>query len=603
MPELIPCPACGSERSPQLGNGLCPRCLFNNVLGSSEFDQEPSEEPERASGHGAAVAIHQEATDPPVRLTIDQPRSPHELSTTMPPGPETSVAPHVGSPVRLRVFGDYEIIREIARGGMGVVFQARQVSLNRIVALKMILAGQLANDVEVRRFYKEAEAAAGLDHPGIVPIYEVGQHQGQHYFSMGFIDGESLAHKVADGPLPSRQAASLVQQIAQAVQYAHEHDVIHRDLKPANVLLDAQGRTRVTDFGLAKKVKAGGGLTASGQIMGTPSYMPPEQAAGKNDEVGPSADVYALGAILYCLLTGRPPFQAATTMDTLIQVLEQEPVPPRQLNAQVARDLETICLACLQKAPARRYTSAAALGEDLRRYLAGEPILARPVGRTERLWRWCKRNPWLSATIGTVAAALVAVAVISTYFSVELGKSSLELKKSLSQSNQRLAAVNFERGQAAFERGEIGPGLLFMAESWRSAVVAGDPEWQHAARANLSAWQHQAPRIKGVFSHAKAVVCVAYSPDGKTILTGSQDNTAHLWDAETGRPLGAPLEHGGAVVVVAFSPDGKAALTASRDKTVRIWDAATGKPLLPPLLHQNPLKTAVFSPDGKLILT
>jgi eukaryotic-like serine/threonine-protein kinase len=262
---------------------------------------------------------------------------------------------------------------------------ARQISLNRPVALKMILAGQLAGDDEAKRFYLEAEAAANLEHPGIVPIYEIGEHDGQHFFSMGFVEGASLAAKVADGPLPPRDAATLTMQVAETMQYAHERGVIHRDLKPANVLLDAQGQPKVTDFGLAKKLQADSSLTHTGQVMGTPSYMPPEQAEGK--EVGPAVDVYALGAILYCLLTGRPPFQAATPMDTLIQVVGQDPVPVRQLNAGVARDLETICLKCLEKEPGKRYVSAAALAEDLRRYLVGEPIAARPVGRPERAWR------------------------------------------------------------------------------------------------------------------------------------------------------------------------------------------------------------------------
>ena len=262
---------------------------------------------------------------------------------------------------------------------MGVVYQARQVSLNRPVALKMILAGQLAGDDEVKRFYLEAEAAANLDHPGIVPIYEIGEHEGQHFFSMGFVEGTSLAAKVAGGPLPPNEAASLIVKVAEAVQFAHEKGVIHRDLKPANVLLDSQGQPKVTDFGLAKKLQADSGLTHTGQVMGTPSYMPPEQAEGKN--VGPAADVYALGAILYCLLTGRPPFQAATPMDTLLQVIGQDPVPVRQLNATVPKDLETICLKCLEKDPRRRYGSARALAEELNRFLSGEPIVARPVGR------------------------------------------------------------------------------------------------------------------------------------------------------------------------------------------------------------------------------
>ena len=288
------------------------------------------------------------------------------------------------SPTRVRYFGDYEIIREIARGGMGVVFQARQVSLNRPVALKMILAGQLADDTDVKRFYTEAEAAANLDHPGIVPIFEVGQHEGQHYFSMGFVEGQSLSQRLAEGPLPAREAAELIRRVSEAIEYAHQRGVIHRDLKPANILLDQNGNPRVTDFGLAKKVEGDSGLTGSGQIMGTPSYMPPEQAGGGRGEVGPAADVYALGATLYALVTGRPPFQAATAMDTVIQVISDEPVPPRRLNASVPLDLETICLKCLEKEPGKRYASASNLADDLGRYLAGEPILARRVTAWER---------------------------------------------------------------------------------------------------------------------------------------------------------------------------------------------------------------------------
>ncbi|MEE8155375.1 MAG: serine/threonine-protein kinase, partial [Phycisphaerales bacterium] len=244
-------------------------------------------------------------------------------------------------------FGDYELEREIARGGMGVVFKARQVSLNRPVALKMILASQLASHDEVQRFYVEAEAAAKLDHPGIVPIYEVGEQDGQHFFSMGLVEGGALGDLVKDGPVSPRQAAKLVQAIADAVQYAHARNIVHRDLKPANILLDNDGQPKVTDFGLAKNVEGSSGLTISGQILGTPSYMPPEQAAGKMHETGPLSDVYALGAILYCLLTGRPPFQGSGVLETLKQVQETEPIPPRQLNQKVDLDLETICLKCL----------------------------------------------------------------------------------------------------------------------------------------------------------------------------------------------------------------------------------------------------------------
>ncbi|MBC8874800.1 MAG: protein kinase [Planctomycetes bacterium] len=310
-----------------------------------------------------------------------------------------------------RRFGDYELLEEIARGGMGVVYKARQIKANRTVALKMILAGQFASPADVQRFYSEAEAAANLDHPNIVPIYDVGQHDGQHYFSMGYVDGRSLAQVITNGPLGGRDAANLLAQVADAVHYANERGVIHRDLKPANVLLAGDGQPRVTDFGLAKRLEAGDGPTASGDILGTPSYMPPEQAMGRRDGIGPAVDVYSLGAILYCLVTGRPPFQAATVLDTLAQVTDQKPVSPRQLNPALDRDVETIALKCLQKEPARRYASAAELAAELRRFLSGESIRARPVGTAERTWRWCKRKPVI-AGLSAIAAALSLTVVL-----------------------------------------------------------------------------------------------------------------------------------------------------------------------------------------------
>jgi len=319
---------------------------------------------------------------------------------------------------RIRYLGDYELIDEIARGGMGVVYKARQISLNRIVAVKMILAGLLATKADHDRFHSEAQAAALLDHPNIVPVFEVGEHAGQHYFSMGYVDGQSLATRLAEEPLPPEEAAELVATVAEAVEYAHRQGVIHRDIKPSNILIDSRGRPRVTDFGLAKRVGAPGGnplvgagrgseLTATGQVLGTPSYMAPEQAAGRISAVGPAADVYALGALLYAALSGRPPFQAATPLETLQQVIEREPLALRRLNPDVPRDLETIVLKCLEKAVPRRYATAQALAEDLQRYLEGRPILARPVGRWEYAWRWCRRQPVMAGLMATVVLTLV----------------------------------------------------------------------------------------------------------------------------------------------------------------------------------------------------
>ena len=314
---------------------------------------------------------------------------------------------------RIRYFGDYEILEEIARGGMGVVFKARQVSLNRVVAIKMILSGQLASPENVERFHTEAEAAAKLDHPGIVPIYEVGQHEGQHYFSMGYVEGQSLSARVTEGPLPAREAAEIVRAIAQAVQYAHDQGVIHRDLKPGNILLDRLGKPRITDFGLAKLTESGSDLTGTGQILGTPGYMPPEQAAAQVSAVGRLSDIYSLGAILYCLLTGRPPFQAASAIETLRQVQEQDPLAPRQLNPAIPLDLDTIALKCLEKSPTRRYASAQQVADELGRFADGRPIVARPIGTTARLVRWCRRKPAVAAlSAASIVATAIAIGVL-----------------------------------------------------------------------------------------------------------------------------------------------------------------------------------------------
>ncbi len=305
----------------------------------------------------------------------------------------TESAPFAGIASAGNQFGNYELLGEIGRGGMGVVFKARQIGLNRLVALKMILPGSLSSEEDVDRFRAEAEAAARLNHPNIVTVHEVGTCNGQHFYSMDFIDGPSLAQRLANGPLPSRMAARYLLGIAQAIHHAHKQKILHRDLKPSNILLDRDDQPHVADFGLAKKL-GDTGKTRTGSILGTPSYMAPEQAAGKVRELGPACDVYGLGALLYELLTGRPPFRSETPLDTIMQVLEREPVPPRLLNAKIDRDLEKICLKCLEKDPRSRYPAAEALVLDLQRYLNGESVSASGFNVLDRLTRTLDRGQY-----------------------------------------------------------------------------------------------------------------------------------------------------------------------------------------------------------------
>jgi serine/threonine-protein kinase len=308
--------------------------------------------------------------------------------------------------LRARSFGDYEILRELGSGGMGVVYEARQISLNRSVALKMIRAGVLAGDADLRRFQNEAEAVAALDHAGIVPVHEVGEHGGQRYFSMKLVPGGSLAGRLDRYRDHPRVAAVLVAEAADAVHHAHLRGILHRDLKPANILVDEQGHPHITDFGLARRVEGDSELTESGAILGTPAYMAPEQASGHRAAVTTASDIYGLGAVLYTLLAGKAPFGGEGLVETLDAVRNRSPEPPSRLNARVPRELEVICLKCLEKEPSRRYATARDLVDDLRRWLAGEPIAARPVGRAMRLWMWGRRNPALAALAAGLVVAL-----------------------------------------------------------------------------------------------------------------------------------------------------------------------------------------------------
>jgi hypothetical protein len=480
----------------------------------------------------------------------------------------------------------YEVLGVLGRGGMGVVYKARQARLNRLVALKMILAGAHAGEQELARFRTEAEAVARRQHPNVVQIHEVGEHQGLPFFSLEFCPGGSLDRKVRGTPQPPREAARLAELLARAMDVAHQAGIVHRDLKPANVLLAADGTPRITDFGLAKKLDEAVGQTASGAVMGTPSYMAPEQARGETGRVGPAADVYALGALLYELLTGRPPFKAATSLDTMLQVMTDEPVSPCRLLPGLPRDLETICLKCLAKGPAQRYASAGDLAEDLRRFLGGEPIQARPVGGWERAWKWCRRHPAVSA----LTAAVVLVTALGFGLVTWKWQAALAAQHAAEQARQNEAAARAaEEGQktrAEQALAKANTNLYFYGITLADrqlaahdvaraeATLAGCPE-------DLRRWEWSYLRRRChadvlTFTADEAGACsLAFSPDGRRLACGggnplrsSDPARVTVWDAATGRLLLTMKgNHSGPVTAVAFSPDGTRLASASTAST------------------------------------
>jgi WD40 repeat protein/serine/threonine protein kinase len=561
---------------------------------------------------------------PPERSRADRSSGPRDSSDGPPEGACPSIA-------------GYEILGELGRGGMGIVYRARQTRLQRLVALKMIRADQLARPDRRRRFCREAETVARLHHPHIIQIYETGDQDGQLFYSMELVEGGNLAQYLNGRPQNPRLAAQVGETLARAVHHAHLQGIIHRDLKPANLLLcnppqdgssDATAEqstplsgssptpphVKIADFGLAKiyqeGVEVSAGLTGTDNLLGTPGYAAPEQLSHKKVPVGPGADIHALGVILFEMLTGTPPFVGVTVMQTLLHVLHQEPLPPTRLQSGIPQDLETIVLKCLQKEPARRYATALELAEDLKRFLSGEPILARPVSAVERGWRWCRRNPSLAVVTGLAAVALIAVAVVSTVFAVHAYRTSNALReeKGLAEQRERLARSRLSEQELdraltlCINESDARQGMLWLARALKSAPPQAE-DLQRTIRTSLTAWGWNVPALEQVDQMDGPIQSVVLSPDGSTLAVNSREGSVRLWDAKRLVPFGELIRHAARIKVVAFRSDSRRLLTASEDKTARQWDTVTGKPVGPVLAHSAPVNVAAYSPDGKQIVT
>jgi WD40 repeat protein len=483
--------------------------------------------------------------------------------------------------------GNYTVIRELGHGGMGVVYLAEQANLKRLVALKVIRHGINATPEEVARFCDEAEAVARLQHPNIVQIHEVGGHDGVYYLALEYVEGGSLDQHLAGTPQEPVVAARLIETLARAIHHAHRRGILHRDLKPANILMSGESAVaKVTDFGLAKRLEPGDARTQSGLILGTPSYIAPEQASGKSGEVGPSVDIYGLGAILYEMLTGRPPFKGATALSTLEQVVSQEPVAPSRFHRQIPRDLETICLKCLEKQPGRRYPTAEGLADDLHRFLSGRPILARPIGAWGRAWKWARRRP-IEACL---TAAVLAVAAIGLAGIVWQWRNALAQRDTARQELYRASMV---AAAAALQLHNITAARRILEtapEAFRQW------EWYH-----FHSQLDNASRV--LVGHEGSVLGLAFSPDGGRLASCSVDRTVRLWETATGRQIAVANGHGGSGDAVAFSSDGRRLAFGGNDGTVRLLEARTGLPLAVCRGHSGSITALAFSPDGRRLVS
>ncbi len=535
------CRKCGEPLTGDAREGFCPKCLF--LQASAELSDEPDDGGQRSEvGDQRSETRGQRPEDDLARAPL---ATRHSSLVTQ--------------------FGDYDLLEEIGRGGMGVVYRARQRSLDRIVAIKMMAFGPDASPAYVKRFRAEALSAAALHHPNIVAIHEVGIHEGRHFFVMEFVEGQSLAQLVGHQPLPARRAAAYLKAIAEAVHYAHERGILHRDLKPSNILIDLENQPHVVDFGLARRLEGDSELTATGQVLGSPHYLPPEQAAGQRARVSRRADVYALGATLYHLLTGRPPFQAESLAQTLDLVRHAEPLAPRLLNPSVPRDLETVCLKCLEKEPARRYATAQLLAEELGRFLEGKPVLARPVGRVAKGWRWCRRKPVVAGlSAGMVAALILGFAGVTWQWRRAEGEHQLQ---------RRIAyAASIRAAQSALAQHDRGSAVSFLDEQRPRQGEKLDLrgiEWRYL-------WQEMQSDEARSFKHPRGVKNTILSPDGKLLVTACADNKVRVWDLLSGREIRQfnMLHIASHRKPLGFAPDGKWLVLPGADASVEVRETS-----------------------------
>lgn len=526
------CPSCGRVLRSGAVRGLCPTCLLRRAAGAGSAPEE----------------------------------QPHVLGR---------ISNAAGSP-DVRVFGRYELLEEVARGGVGVVFRARDPLLGRIVALKVLVAGEWASQTFVERFRNEATATAGLDHPHIVPMYEFGEVEGRHYLAMRFLEGGSLAQRLGNGsqPFEPRAAALLVSKIARAVHHGHQRGVLHRDLKPGNVLLDASGEPFLADFGLARLLTSNSTITRTVAVMGTPAYMAPEQAMGKSHEVTTAADVYGLGTLLYELLTGQPPFAGGTTAETLRQVIELEPRRPSLISPALPRDLDVVCLHALEKDPRRRYGSAEALAEELDRWLRHEPILARPATAAERAWKWARRHPTMAGLLTFSVLSLIAIAVVTSVLNLRLQHARNRADSLAEEQRRQLVELHVENGLRNLAQLDPFRALPLFLSALR--LDQGHPAEESIHRLRIGTLLSMAPRLSQSWSLPSQSAVVAIDRQHHRLFVAGPSSIKG-WNLADGEGLGPDLR--GATSIVSMVPgiDGRSLVTLNAAGAVQRWNLTSGE--------------------------